>query len=217
MSDSGHIAILAAAASAIVGLLALWVSLRSSRTSASALRLAERTYFSGHRLAVRSSAEEDYLLLSPEGVDQTINSIALYFPRKTEISPIALASGSLKLFHTRISSALQNYWDSRTSVVPGSAAVRANAAMPVVALIHGHTKGEASVTVGYYDLYCQYVRIDDGSSSLTIRSLALNNYGLPDDDPQETADRILREIEALFPPASNPCSRPAPPASDEQR
>lgn len=209
MSVSEQIAVFAAGASAIIGLLALWVSLRSSRTSASALRLAERTYFTGRRLAVRSSAEEDYLLLSPDGADETINSITLFFPRKTGISPIALASGGLKLFHARISSALRTYWDSRTSLVPGHAAVRTNATMPVVALIHGHTKGEASVTVGYYDLYSRYIRMDDESSSLTIMSLALNNYGLPGDDPQETADRILGELESVFPPASDSPIQPS--------
>lgn len=202
LSASDLIALSAAMASTLVGLLAIWVSLRANRTSAAARALAERAYAAEHRLALVSSAGKDergaeYLLLSPAGSDQTINSVTLFFPRKTEISPVVLAAGNLRLFHAQTQPWLTRYWDSRTPPIPGKALVRLSVPTPVVALLHGNSKGEVTTTVGYYDLYCQYSRLGDGSSSLTITSLALNNYGLPGDNLQEVADRILVAHESV--------------------
>jgi len=198
LTTSELIALLAAGASTVIGLLALMVSLRANRTSASALQLAERAYLAESRLSVTSSAEKDCLVLAPERADQTINTITLFFPRKIGIAPIALATGDLRLSFDRISSALQRYWDSRTPVIPGRAALREHVPIPVVALVHGHTKGDAAITVGYYDLYSQYIRNQNGSSLITIKSLTLNNFGVPGDNPQAAADRILGEIESFM-------------------
>jgi hypothetical protein len=201
MSTSDLIALCAAAGSTTVGLLAIWVSLRANRTSAAAKQIAERAYAAEHRLALTSTAGKDergaeYLLLSPAGSDQTINSVTLFFPGKTGISPVVLASGAMRLFHTQVAPWLKRYWDSRTPTISGKALVRLHAPTPVVALLHGFSRGEVTISVGYYDLYCQYSRLDDGSSSLTILSLALNNYGSSGDDLQQVADRILAAHES---------------------
>jgi hypothetical protein len=82
-----------------------------------------------------------------------------------------------------------------TPAIPGHAVVREHVPLPVVGVLHGHTKSDAAISIGYYDLYCQYIRRDTDQSSITIQGITLNNYGLPSDDPQETADRILAEAE----------------------
>ncbi len=99
--------------------------------------------------------------------------------------------------YMRVELELKKYWDTRTPVIQQKASVRKSVPIPVVAIVHGHTQGDAAITVGYYDLYSDYVRYDNGTSSITINSLALNNYGLPEDDAQEVADKFLDAQEAF--------------------
>ena len=56
-------------------------------------------------------------------------------------------------------------------------------------------KGEASIAVGYYDLFSEYVRIEHKSSSLAIKALAFNNHVLEIGNPQKEVDKALSEIE----------------------
>jgi len=208
MNSSDKIALLGVVVATVLGLISLFISLRANRVSAGAEELAKAAYFAERRIALTSSAGKDehgieYLLLTPTGSDQAINNVTLFFPRKLRIPPIALAAGDLRLVHSRISVELRAYWDSRTPAKMGYGMVRPNVPLPVVAMVHGHSKGDAVVTLGIYDLYCRYIRLDDGSAHLQILSLTLNNWSLPDTDPQSEADRALAAQEA-FTSISNP-------------
>lgn len=184
MSSSDQIALLSAAIATVLGLVSLFVSLHANRISAGAEELAKAAYFAERRIALISSTEKDehgseYLMFAPAGSDQTINSVTLFFPLKLGISPITLAAGDLRLYHSRISLDLRVYWDSRTPAKEGYGLVRLNVPIPVAAVVHGYSKGDAVVTLGIYDLYCRYVRIEDKPTHLQILSLTLNNWALP--------------------------------------
>lgn len=182
----------------IVGSVALIISLRANRISSRALELATQTYFAERRIALKSEHTSDRLVLSPVVAEQTVNNLTMYFPKKLGIAPIALASSDLQLFDTRVAPQLRDYWDSKTPESPGHAVVRENASIPVVVVVHGHTKGVASVTTAFYDLYAQYMRRDKQSSVIAIKGMALNNYAAGGDEPQELADRVISELEAAL-------------------
>jgi hypothetical protein len=189
MSGADQIALVGIAASTLMSVASLWVSLRANRISTRAQNVAEAAYFAERRIAIRSSIETDehgsqYLLLAPAGSDQAINNVTLIFPRTIGIPSIALAAGDIRLYCTRISTQIARYWDARTPAKAGHAMVREHAPIPVAVVAHGHTKGEAVVTPS-----------KDGH--LEILSLVLNNWSLPDADPQAEADTVLRAHEAI--------------------
>jgi len=218
MSRSDQIALLGLAVATLLSLVSLFISLHANRISAGAEELAKAAYFAERRIALTSAVGKDehgaeYLLLSPSGSDQAINNVTLFFPQKLRIPPIALAAGDLRLFHVGISEQIRAYWDSRTPTKEGFALVRPNVPMPVAVVIHGYTKGDAVITCGIYDLYCRYARLDGTSAHLQILSLTLNNWSLPNADPQDEADRALAAQEAVT-SSSNPPIQPTGSAGD---
>ncbi|SRR6266536_334959 len=199
MTSSDKIAIGVAVASTILGLIALAVSMRANRISRDAHQLARDAYFGERRIFLKSERGPHELLLSTSSEDQTINTVTIYFPAKLGIEPISLAASNLSLHETRVQHQLKRYWDSITPTAKrGFATVRLTAATPVVGVVHGHTKGVASITTGFYDLYSLYIRDDKGSSSVTIESLAFNNYDVSGRDPQTIANELLEKVESVL-------------------
>jgi len=198
LTTAEKISLISATAAATGTVIALFAALfatfrarRANLISSEALELAKRAL----SISVKSQRSDDCLVLSPVGSDQEINNLVIYFPRKLKLEPVALTAGNFKLLDVRISPALREYWDSRTPESPGTASVRSNVPVPAVISVHGHAKGVATVTLGIYDLYVQYVR-SEGHSWLQVQALTLNNYALHDDDPQKLADSLLEQLEA---------------------
>ena len=209
MSTSDRIALVGVAAAPFLGLLSLFFSFRANRISAAAEQLAKAAYFAERRVALTSTIGKDdrgleHLLLAPATSDQTVNNVTLFFPRKLQIVPIALAAGNMRLTLARISPQLHTYWDSRTPPNENYGQVRQNAPVPIAVMVHGHSKGDAVVTLGLYDLYCHYVRVEEKSGHLEVLSLALNNWSLPNADPQDEADRVLAAYEAFAGTSNSP-------------
>lgn len=177
-----------------VSILALVNSLRSNRISKSALDMVKQTFFGERSIALKSERGQDHLLLSAAAEGQAINNITIYFPVQLGIMPIVLTPPNFKLPDEKIVAALRAYWDSKTA--PGFK--RDNVPLPVVATVHGHTKGVATVTTGIYDLFATYVRTENNFSSVDINALTLNNYALATDDPQKLADKSLANVERVL-------------------
>lgn len=200
MTLSDTISIVTAATGLVFGVIALILAFRANKISKEAHQLAKDAYIGERRIFLKSERRPEGLLLTASGDDQTINNITLFFPKKLGISPVVLAGANLILYDLRIQANVKHYWDSHTPLPnTGFAVVRQHSPLPVVALVHGHTKGVATLTTGFYDLYSQYVRYDNSKSELTIQALAFNNYNVSGKDPQSIADRILEEFELIIP------------------
>jgi hypothetical protein len=202
MSTTDQIALWGSVAATVLGIASIIIALRANSLSAAAANLARTAYLSERRVGITSAVERDAngvtsLVLSPAASDQTVNSVTLYFPSKFGVAPIPLSDGNLRLSALAMSGALTSYLDSRTPPRAGIGQVRRNAPIPVAALVHGQSKGDATVTLGIYDLYCQYVRVEDRPGHLEVLSLTLNNWSASGADPQAEANRVLAAYEAF--------------------
>jgi hypothetical protein len=134
------------------------------------LQIAERV------VAFRAEATDEAFVLRPFLADQDINNVTFRFPLALNIPPVVLAGGELKLHFSRIYEPIQSFWELCTPAIADTAAVRLTATLPLVAEIHGHTKGVAVLTRAFYDLYSTFIRQPDGSSILNFKGMSLNNY-----------------------------------------
>ena len=209
MTTADKITLVGVVTATLLGVLSLLFALRANRISVAAEELARRAYLAERRIALRSEVAKDpgggeYLAITPAGADQAINSVTLCFPTKVRVPPIALVAGDLRLPLAAVTEQLREYWDSRTPPEPGYALVRPNVPIPVAAVVHGYTKGDAVVTKGVYDLYVRYIRYDGKPSDLSVLSLTLNNWSFADADPQAEADWVLGRQESLAAPSNVP-------------
>jgi type II secretory pathway pseudopilin PulG len=202
MTPSDQIQLASVVVAIVLGVASLAISLRANRLSASAERLAREAYSAERRIALTSarSASEggvEYLALAPAGSEQTVNNVTLVFPSRVRQRPLTVAAGDLRLNVSALEHDLRTYWDGRTPAKQGHAVVRERAPVPVGVLVHGMSKGDAVVSHGIYDLYCQYIRYPDKPSHVKVIGLSLNNWLAPGSDVQTEVDQILSQHESL--------------------
>jgi hypothetical protein len=187
--------VIASAASSVV---ALFLSARANRIGSSAYRLAADTRTAETLIVLVSERTKDGLSISAADRQQVINNMTLFFPRALGIQPIALTAPSMILYDTGLTSAVSRYWDSRTPAVSGHAVVRQSVPVPVVIVVQGYSRGAVQLVAGMYDLYCGYIRAEDGRSQLTVQGLAFANFLAQGQDPQATADSLLQRLDAFL-------------------
>jgi hypothetical protein len=192
---------------AITALLAVIVAFRVQRQLLRLQRAQEELAWlqiAERNVQVATTLDDESIILRPFAPDQGINSVAVYFPERLGISPIAIVGPDLRIHFTRITISLTNFWDSCTPVVPDHAIVRLTAAVPVALEIHGHSKGVTVFTRAFYDLYSKYVRPPESESTIVITGLSLNNYLLAGED---TSEALEAAFQRLLPVLTKPSQR----------
>ncbi|MBN7799177.1 hypothetical protein [Parahaliea mediterranea] len=198
LTDKVQIGISAFAA--IVSVTAIAVSMYSNAISHSAYELSLNSFNAERRIAVRTIREEDHIAFSPLEDGQQIHSMTVFFPSELNIGTLVLTPPDLKIYDTRINFNIQDHIEEQ---IPGRerfAQVALNYPIPALIMVHGYSKGYASMSVGIYDFIYAINRVED-SAGLRLKSAVLNNFHYEVSDPQAYIDRVFAESRRII--ASN--------------
>jgi hypothetical protein len=185
---------------AIASLIAIGVSIYANHISGKAQQLALDGFNAERRIALRTLTHEDRIEFKPLEESQQVHDITIFFPSRLDIGPIAATPPELFVYYTRINPQVQRYIEKQIPAKKDYAQVVLNYPVPALILLHGYSKGYASMSAGLYDFIFEVNRLEDGAN-IRLKSAVLNNFQYQVDDPQALIDSLFEQLVAQ---TSNP-------------
>ena len=179
----------------ITSIIAVGVSLYANNISGKAYQLALDGFNAERRIALRTISHEDHIEFKPLEESQQVHDITIFFPSKLDIDPIVVTPPELLVYHTRINPQIQRYVEKIFPPKKDIAQVALNYPIPALILLHGYSKGYASMSAGLYDFVYEVTRLEDGAR-IQLKSAALNNFIHQADDPQALIDALVAQLDS---------------------
>ena len=178
---------------AVASLIAIGVSLYANHVSSKAHQLAVDGFNAERRIALRTVNHDDRIEFKPLEESQQVHDITIFFPSKLDIGPIAATPPELHVYHTRINPQIKRHVEKQLPAKEGYAQVALNYPIPALILLHGYSKGYASMSAGLYDFVYEVNRLEDGAR-IRLKSAVLNNFQYQADNPQALIDSLFEQL-----------------------
>lgn len=185
----------------LFSLMAFTGSLCAIKVSRDSRDLALRSYGDDRRVLLRTderagASGREGITFRPLEEAAQVNKLLIYFPSILGIEPVALMPPDLTLYSSRISTPLQKYLHNRLgSPASDTATVAPRYPIQVLAVVHGYTRGVASLTTAIYELVLSYVHVDGLEPKAYLKAAVLNNYVQGTGDPQAYIDCLFAGVE----------------------
>jgi hypothetical protein len=185
----------------LLSFLAFVVSLYALKISRDSRDLAIHSYSDDRRVLLRT--EEKIGASGPQGITfrtlegtAQVNNLSICFPSVLEIPALSLMPPDLTLYASRVVPAFREYLCRRLgSPSLDTATVIPRYTIQVLVVVHGYTRGVASVTTAIYDLVFSYVHVPGREPDADIKAAVLNNYIERTDDPQAYIDNLFTAVQ----------------------
>lgn len=178
---------------AVVSFIAIGVSLYANNVSGKAYQLAVDGFNAERRIALRTVSHDDRIEFIPLEESQQVHDITIFFPSKLDIGPIVATPPESHVYYTRINSQIQRHIEKQLPVKEGYAQVALNYPIPALILLHGYSKGYASMSAGLYDFFYEVNRLEDGAK-IRLKSAVLNNFQYQVDNPLALIDSLFEQL-----------------------
>ncbi len=178
---------------ALVSVIAICVSIYSNFISGKAFKLSLDGFNAERRIALKTERDNDHIVFKPLEEIQQIHDVTIYFPTELEVGVINITPPELFIYDTSINPSIKKYFEKKIPPKKDYAQVVLNHPIPALILLHGYSKGYASMSVGIYDFIYEVNRLDD-EAKIRLKSAVLNNFHPDADNPQETIDALFEQF-----------------------
>lgn len=179
---------------AILSLIAIGISIYANNISGKAYKLSEDGFNAERRIALRTEREGDHIIFKPLEDTQQIHDVTIFFPSKLDIGVIEITPPELSIYDTRIDYNIKKYIENKILPKKGYALLAPHYPIPALIILHGYSKGYASISIGMYDFIYEINRLEDGAH-IRLKSAVLNNFDFSTNNPQATIDSYFEELE----------------------
>lgn len=193
MKQSEIIQTITSIVAVILSIAAIIVSIHSNGVSKNAYDLSLNSFNAERRIAVRTKREKDHLLFTPLEDGQQIHDLTIFFPSELNIEAQMLTPPDLKIYDSKINSSIKKYIQTQIPYEEGYAKIAMNYPIPALIMVHGYSKGYASISIGVYDFIYAVNRVKD-NAGLRLKSAVLNNFYYEVDDPQNHIDIVFEKL-----------------------